>query len=276
VKWVLIASRIGPESFQEEEGKRGFGVCITYYFIGDFDGTTFRSETPALMLGAPDDYAAVSWSDAPDERRVLIGWMNHWGYAGDVPTKSEGWQGAMTLPREFTLRSGENGLRLLQNPVREVETLRGARHSIEAQNILPGESLTLEFQSDCCEIIAEFEPGAARECGLCVRVDEGESTVIGYDAVNKGIFVDRTCAGKRDFNPHFAGRYTAPLKLQDGLLKLRIFVDRSSVEVFANDGEACLIAQIFPSAGSRGIELFATGAACQLRAFGCYELKRVM
>jgi fructan beta-fructosidase len=201
--------------------------------------------------------------------------MNHWGYAGDVPTKGEGWQGAMTLPREFTLRSGEKGLQLLQNPAREVETLRGAQHSLEAQTVVPGEAVSLGYESDCCEIIAEFEPGAARECGICVRVGEGQSTMIGYSTVKEELFIDRARAGKNDFNRHFAGRYTAPLKPQNGLLKLRIFVDRSSVEVFGNEGEACLIAQIFPSPESRIVEAFAVGAACQLRMLVCHEIKPV-
>src|SRR5439155_17722147 len=72
----------------------------------------------------PDFYAAVSYSDIPkqDGRRIWLGWMSNWQYAGDVPTSP--WRGAMTVPRELILRSTSSGLRLVQKPVREIEALR--------------------------------------------------------------------------------------------------------------------------------------------------------
>ena len=90
------------------------------WWLGDFDGTTFTPEHGDWLDHGRDCYAAVTWNDAPDGRRVLIGWLSNWAYAHDVP--SSGWRGAMTLPRDLTLVSTESGPRLRQSVAPELAT----------------------------------------------------------------------------------------------------------------------------------------------------------
>src|SRR5207247_4390683 len=105
------------------------------YFVGDFDGTNFTldlADAPARAAAegalwadyGRDFYAAVSWSDVPkrDGRRLWVGWMSNWEYANDVPTSP--WRSAMSLPRELALRGTPEGLRLIQQPARELSKLR--------------------------------------------------------------------------------------------------------------------------------------------------------
>ncbi|MEP7344519.1 MAG: glycoside hydrolase family 32 protein, partial [Gemmatimonadaceae bacterium] len=117
-KWVLIVN-INPGG--------PVGGSGTQYFVGEFDGARFVSDADAKDVrwadyGA-DFYAGVSWSDVPesDGRRVWLGWMSNWSYAQEVPTSP--WRSAMTVPRELTLRRTPDGLRLVQKPVVELESL---------------------------------------------------------------------------------------------------------------------------------------------------------
>jgi len=111
-KWVLIVS-LNPGGLQGGSG--------TQYFIGDFDGVTFTqtqflNETKWLDFGA-DYYAAVSFNDAPDNRRIMIGWMSNWDYAKLLPT--EPFRGQMSIPREITLENRGGQITLIQRPVIE-------------------------------------------------------------------------------------------------------------------------------------------------------------
>ncbi len=271
-KWVLLASRLGLDNFEDyEDGERGFGVCATYYFVGDFDGSTFISESDPLPLGGPDDYASVSWSNAPGGRRILIGWMNHWGYAELIPTP--GYQGALTLPREVALRTLPEGVRLVQNPLRALETLRDAASSSGPLFLQSDEIVPVNGGSEHCEVLCEMEPEAGGASGLLVRAGDEEATIIGYDTEAQCLFLDRSQAGDSDFSDHFARRYEVPLRLQRGLLRLRVLIDSTSVEVFANGGQARFCALIFPAPGNCGIEIFSEDAGCRVRSLTIYQLK---
>ena len=253
---MLIVSFIVPNT------PSGSPSCTRYY-VGDFDGTRFTPRTGPLPLSfGPDDYAAVSWSDAPDARRIVIGWMSHWGYADKIPTASENWRGAMTLPRELSFRDGT----LRQNPPVELEGARGKPITFDESGIAwRGEAFELEAEIDLLALQDE-------EVGLALRVgggkreesggkrDESETTRVVYNVAAGELRIDRTRSGQHDFAEGFDACYSAPLELRGGVLKLRIFVDRCSVEVFAQDGELYGAALIFPSPESQGIELIGHGA----------------
>jgi fructan beta-fructosidase len=274
-RWVLIVN-LNPGGVAGGSGGQ--------YFVGDFDGTHFTADAgaglpvaqdaPDAAAGLParwldygaDFYAAVTWSDAPrdDGRRVLLGWMNDWTYGNDIPTAP--WRGAMSVPRLIALSTTPQGPRLVQAPVPELERLRGPRRTVAARTI-PAGTTPLAAQGvrgQALEIVAEFEPGTADEFGLKVRTGRGQETVIGV-AVRAGrLFVDRTRSGEVDFHKAFAARHTAPLSLAGGRVRLRVLVDWSSVEVFANDGSVVLTDQIFPSPASQGVALYAVGGAARL------------
>ncbi|MCB1120644.1 MAG: glycoside hydrolase family 32 protein [Verrucomicrobiae bacterium] len=266
-KWVLLASYVSQKIFSKPPV---FGACREVYFIGDFDGKTFHpdpgSEQP-LKCAYGDTYATVTWNDVPasDGRRVAIGWMNHWGYAKLVPTES--WQGALTLPRILTLKKEKDGgFRLRQNPTKELTALRGKGTELKRIKLKSGTHSLKGLAADTGELIATFDIGAASEVGLKVRQGTGNETLIGYDAISNEIFIDRSRSGIVDFHEHFKDRLTAPLETSHGRLKLQVILDKSSVEVFAEDGAVYLAAVIFPDEEDRNIAAYSKGSGASLNS----------
>ncbi len=248
------------------------------YFVGDFDGRTFTNANPKTTTlwadwGA-DFYAPQSWGEAPNGRRLWAGWMNNWSYAQNIPTST--WRGALTLPRELALRTTPAGLRLAQRPIPELDSLRGTHWSWRAETITPGANLLADISGETLDISVELPVSAdmaADRVGLRVRTGSGESTTIGYVTRAQQLYVDRARSGKTDFNAAFANPHHADLPPIDGLIRLRIFVDRSSVEVFGNDGLVVFTDSLFPEAASLGLELFAEGGPAALNTLDIYALK---
>jgi fructan beta-fructosidase len=252
------------------------GGSGSQFFVGDFDGTTFTAEstdTRWVDHGA-DFYAAMSWSDAPPEdgRRIWMGWMSNWLYAQDVPTAP--WRGAQSLPRRVRLREGGAGVVLVQEPVAELRRLRGASRTLPAMPIPEGTHPLGPYgiRGAALEIVAEIDPGTADECGLRVRVGAGEETLIGIEAGGRRVCVDRTRSGAGAFHPEFAARHAAPLPPGDGTVRLHLFVDHSSVELFAAGGEAVITDRIFPAPESDGVESYARGGTARLLSLQAWEL----
>lgn len=244
-----------------------------YYSIGSFDGTTFLADDTATHLvdfGA-DFYAAQRWNNAPAGRSVWLAWMNNWAYALGTPTET--WRGAMTIPRQLDLVRDGQTLRLRQQPIAELDGLRKRllldTGNTEIQGVMPA-----QVRGATLEIHARFEPGASGETGLRVRVGDGESTAIGYDAGRGEVFVDRTASGTSDFSDELPVRRAAPIELDGGAVDLIVYVDWSSVEVFAQNGRAVISLRIFPAPASDRVELFADSPA-QLVRLEAYELRSI-
>lgn len=257
-KWLLLLS-LGGGLPAGGSGMR--------YFIGDFDGKSFRSELKSddvrLLDYGKDYYAAIGYNNTP--RKITIGWLTNLQYAGDIPTAP--FRGLMTLPRELKIVRTKTGYELRQQVVREIRPLtsdsfqwRGMdtkelNRSIDS-NRIKGDVYVLTLEA---ELTGQKTAG---DVGVKVRKGAGEETIIGYDAARQEIYVDRTHSGKVDFKKEFAGRFSASLKRGDipnSRLKLQIFVDRSSVEVFVNDGQMVLTHLIFPKPASQGFEFFGDG-----------------
>ena len=134
---------------------------------------------------------------------------------------------------------------------------------------------TLGARGKALEIIAEFEVGTASEFGLKVRTGEGEETLIGYNVPAGELFVDRTKSGQVDFSTLFPSRETAPLAAKNNRVELHIFVDWSSVEVFADDGRISITDQIFPKPSSDGLALFANGGTARLVSLHIWQLQSI-
>lgn len=216
------------------------------YFVGRFDGTTFVNDNPparTLWLDyGPDCYCALTWNDAPEP--TLLGWMSNWLYARFTPTRR--WRGQMTLPRTLALQTFPDGIRLVQKPAAALETRR------EKPVDEPASARTFELQTT-------LRPGQATEVGWRLLAGEFQETLVGYDARAGQVFLDRSKSGQVAFSPQFPRRYRAPLPLTNGELKLRIFVDRSSVEVFAGGGRVVFTALVFPDDASDGLESYSKG-----------------
>jgi fructan beta-fructosidase len=257
-KWVLVVN-VGSDA------PAGGSGC--QYFVGGFDGKQFTPDAspkpgPALWADyGPDFYAAVSWSDVPknDGRRLWLGWMSNWQYANDVPTAP--WRSAMSVPRELTLRSTPDGLRLLQQPVAELRKQRekAPRHFRGGTLAAAGEWLQRKEQSSLPELfdlelaLSGFATNSV--CTLELRTGSDDHVSVVLDGARQRLTLDRARSGKTDFHRAFPARAEAPLPVRDGRLTLRLLVDTSSVEIFAQDGEAVMTALFLPHAGPRHLRL---------------------
>lgn len=253
------------------------GGSGTQYFIGHFDGRTFTSENQKdVVLWADygaDYYAPQSWNNEPYGRRLMIGWMKNWKYANLVPTS--GWRGSFTVIREMSLQGTRHGIRLFHQPIPELNTLRGSHHRWQNQTIRPGTNLLSDVRGKALEIRAEFQVTAKADCfGFRVRVGETDQTFIQYQARDGQLLVDRTRSGKVDFSEGFAAVHRADLSPVNGRIRLHIFVDSSSVEVFANDGQVVFTECIFPAEGSQGLELYVEGGTVFLISLDVHQLNR--
>jgi fructan beta-fructosidase len=247
------------------------------YFVGSFDGRTF--EGTAGNVAQPVDYgkdfyAAVSWANLPDaeHRHVWIGWMNNHGYAVQTPTAP--WRGAMTLPRDVSLRSEAGTLRLVQSPVSSLKYLRGRKTHVATRQ-LEGTMQRLRLPQgagNAVELQARFTAMTTGNFGIRVHVGAGQATEIGYDRARGELYVDRSQSGVIP-TAEFSTRSAVPLDLRSDELKLHIWVDRSSVEVFAGDGERVLTEQVFPAPDSDGIEVFSRGGTMRIDSLDVWALE---
>ena len=249
----------------------GWGhVLADQFMFADAPAQTAEQRSSWMDYGK-DFYAAVTWNDVPDGRRIAIGWMNNWNYAGAIPT--DPWRSAMSVPRELALQTIDGQARLVQRPVRELRSLRGGRSFTQHHRTIPQGTTTLPVHGKTLEIKTDLRIGSAKQAGLKVRTGNGEETVIGYDAQTDELYVDRTRSGRVDFSRDFPGVQRAPLAARHGKVHLRILVDWSSVEVFADGGRRVITDQVFPDASSDGVELFADGGSATLDSLKVRHLR---
>ncbi len=271
-KWVLLCN-INPGG--------PFGGSATQYFTGDFDGKTFTPDTDAegkvptkwLDYGK-DNYATVSWSDAPDGRRTVIGWMSNWQYAAEAPTLQ--YRSANTLPREMGLFSGADGqLYLSSAPSPELLAMR-AKPVTSASHMSIGNkprTFALPAANDgICEITLDIDPAKSSEVALTIGNKANESVTVTYDAAARTISFDRRNSGLTDFSKDFPAVTTAPLFTAGRTVSLRIYVDRSSVELFADDGRSVMTNTVFPTSPYTTLSLSSTGGKAEIRNLKIYPL----
>ena len=221
-----------------------------------------------------DFYAGVTFNDVPDGKRIMIAWMNNWQYGGKIPT--DPWRSAMSVPRELTLHKIYGKTELTAQPVDQLQSLRqGQPYVARTPRLLDG-TTTLQgagAKGDTVEILAEFKAKDADQFGVNVRTGNGQHTTVGYDVARGGVYVDRTKSGDVGFDATFPSVEFAPLPVKNGKVTLHILVDRSSVEVFAEDGQRTITDQIFPNRDSQGIQVFSTGGRAQLDKITIWQLQ---
>lgn len=239
VKWVLLIS-INPGAPNGGSG--------TQYFIGDFDGVSFSTDqttTKWIDLGR-DNYAGVTYNNAPDNERIFIGWMSNWAYARDTPT--EVWRGAMTVPRKLSIHRNQGELELYNYPLRALDKIIGdaeaepkivlnenQRKNIELKH---GNQSQIQFAVENPNFEMLFSNAA------------GDRLSIIMDAKNKRVMLDRSRSGLTAFNDFFAGgKQEMPMPhLPNGPVEIRILIDHSSIELFVNQGQYVMTNQMFPKA----------------------------
>jgi fructan beta-fructosidase len=270
-RWVL--------KYDTNPGGR-YGGSGSHYLIGDFDGRHFVADAgsvPRWIDYGADFYAATSFANMPadDDRRIWIGWMNNWAYASVLPTGP--WRGALTIPREVGVVHEEDGYHLVQLPARELTALRTIGPAmIEADDqSLTDRSVNLEdARGDAMEISLVFEPGTTGEVVFFLRQSGAQYTKVGYDQDRQMLFVDRTLSGNTVLRDTLPARHEAPLQPDaSGAVTLTIFLDRSSVEVFGNDGRAVLTDVILSSDDGLAMRLESTGDGAHLRSLRIWPLR---
>jgi sucrose-6-phosphate hydrolase SacC (GH32 family) len=246
VKWVLAVG-LNP-------GGR-IGGSGSQYFVGTFDGRAFVNDNPpdrTLWVDyGKDFYANQSYSNLPPSppRVVWIGWMSNWAYANDEPTSP--WRGVQSLPRELGLRRTPGGVRLVQAPARELVSRRASTEPrlVKAAEALPG----------AADIELEVVPGDWTEAGFHIFNAAGEEAVVGVRARPLEVFVDRRKSRATPFHEGYPERHAGPARWRDGRLTLRVVFDRTTLEVFANDGETVISDRVYPTRPLDRIEPLAGG-----------------
>lgn len=219
------------------------------YLVGRFDGRTFTAESgPHILHYGNCWYASQTYNDIPprDGRRILIPW-------GQMATPGMPFNQMMGVPVELTLRTTEEGPRLLAYPVKEHETLRGMGHTLKAQPLNPGENPLASWKGELIDLTTEFMPGDAAEVGFNLR-----GVTVNFDARKNEI----SCRDQK-----------AALKPLDGKVRLRLMVDRTSVDVFGNDGRLYMSVGVIVPPDNFSLELFAKGGTARIKSLKLYELK---
>ena len=272
-KWVLICN-LNPGG--------PFGGSATQYFVGDFDGKTFKADTDSegkiptkWMDYGKDHYATVSWSDAPDNRRTVIGWMSNWQYAAEVPTMQ--YRSANTLPRDLSLfRAPDGNIYLSSAPSPELLALRDKLSvNVKKANIrkkavrysLP------EANSGVCEILLDVDARKSEQINFIIANNDGEKVVMEYDVADHTLSFDRRESGNVDFSQDFPAVTVSPTFEDNGKISLRIFIDRSSIEVFGNNGQFVMTNLVFPERPYTSLSISSTGGNARIENLKIYSIK---
>jgi sucrose-6-phosphate hydrolase SacC (GH32 family) len=225
------------------------------YWIGDFDGSAFTADTTAAagrMDYGTNYYAAQTFSDIPG-RRILVGWIST-GFVRSGIWPELSWMGAMTVARELSLRTVDGRPQVVAKPVPELEALRsGATRVVDRQVQAGATPLPSGMQGNQLDIEVEFEPGSSARSGLRVLAGGGLYTEIGYDAAAHEVYIDRSNAGRQDGigGNGFSGRAPLPADRRGMPITLRVLVDRSTLEVYVDDGIRVLSANVLPLVNTR-------------------------
>jgi fructan beta-fructosidase len=207
------------------------------YFLGEFDGKRFIQSSAAGSHGltnyGKDDYCAINFNGlAATVKPVMIGWMSNWEYAAKLPTSP--WRGQMSIPRRLSFVQDHAGMALKQEAV--IEALRGEHRAIAVGTDVG--TLPMPFELDL-----DFGNSSERQFGIRLYSDEQHWTEIGFDRAAEQFYIDRTKSSVT-VAPGFPARTIAPLA-SGRPLDLKLIVDRSSVEAFAQDGTIAMTDLIF-------------------------------
>ena len=261
-KWVLLQS-LNPGHMNGGSG--------TQYFIGDFDGNNFtmdqkfasdvKKENAIWLDYGRDNYAGVTWSNVPDSdgRLLFIGWMSNWDYAQIVPTK--GWRSSMTVSRELQMTKNGDSYRLTSNPVEELERFKTT--VIDTSNVqFKGEYLIYEgpegvLSNSVIEI--KLKNLSGEKYNFSLSNETGDRLDFGIDNIDSNYYLDRRNSGLVDFSEKFTNTiskasFGTPIKE----VSLKILIDKTSIEIFYDNGETVMTEIFFPNSPFQSLKLNAT------------------
>lgn len=266
-KWVLLCN-LNPGG--------PFGGSATQYFVGTFNGKEFVNESPSKtkwMDWGKDHYATVTWSDAPDNRRIAIAWMSNWQYANDVPTSQ--YRSPNSVPRDLSLFTVDGETYLQSAPSPELLKLRdiSKKRSFKVNGTRTIKDM-IAGNEGAYEIELTIENQHADVIGFRLYNDKGEEVDMQYDMKEKKFSMDRRKSGDVGFNENFPMLTWTAIESGKDELKLRLFVDKSSVEAFGDGGRFVMTNQVFPSEPYTHIDFYSKGGAYKVDSFVIYKLKK--
>ncbi|APG60239.1 glycoside hydrolase family 32 protein [Christiangramia salexigens] len=248
-KWVLIQS-LNPGGYNGGSG--------TQYFVGDFDGTTFTPEKNMQNLEEKhsfwldfgrDNYAGVTWSNIPTEdgRTLFIGWMSNWLYAQEVPTQK--WRSTMTLARELKLQKLDGVYRILSEPVKELDAYRTEVHKMSKNE--PAKTYTYSAKTGDLmnkEISFSLNLKDLEKVDFHLSNSVQDTLKFGLNKTDKQFYVNRKKSGLTDFSEKFIQKVsTAPRISNSDTLKVHFILDKTSIEIFYDNGTTVVSEIFFPN-----------------------------
>jgi fructan beta-fructosidase len=229
-KWVMIVNH---------GDKAPNGGSGTRYFIGNFDGKKFTNSQKSLWMDSGTDfYAAVTFSNVPNDKKILLGWMSNWLYATKVPT--EVWRSAMTLPRELELTTNGYFYFLNQKMIPQFTGLLSpVFESKEVKTPFEKEAL------DLSQAQITFDTTGVSDAIISLSNNNGEVFTITLSGGN--LVTDRSNSGKIDFNENFANKPQVMPLAGDEITNVQLILDKSSIEILLNNGKFSMTNLFFPN-----------------------------
>lgn len=264
-RWVLICN-LNPGG--------PFGGSAAQYFVGSFDGKTFVNESPAVtkwLDWGKDNYATVTWSDAPQERCIALGWMSNWQYQAILPTKQ--YRGENTIARDLTLYDQGGELYLKSSPSHEIKKIRKEKVSMHSFNVSDTYEIAelLKDNSGTYELEMTIKNISAGKVKFCLSNEKGNKVDMYYDMKRKLFVMDRSLSGKVDFSKEFPAVTVAPIA-ETKEIQIRLFVDKSSIEAFGEEGKFVMTNLVFPDAPYNRISFQSEDGSYKVSSLKLYKL----
>ncbi len=275
-KWVLLVS-INPGGPN--------GGSATQYFVGDFEGNQFTldpgfkkamaNEHDFWVDFGKDNYAGVTWSNVATSKggKLFIGWMSNWQYANEVPTET--WRSATTVAREIELIKSGDAYRLISIPVEELSGYRSSKYKKENIAVTDEVKLIGSETADLSHTEINFSISDLRSNIYTFRLSnkEGDELSFGYDHHDKSFYIDRTKSGKTGFSENFANKISTAPRTSNALnLSGKILLDKTSIELFYDDGETVMTEIFFPNAPFETLSIASENGEFLLDSIEVYEL----
>jgi sucrose-6-phosphate hydrolase SacC (GH32 family) len=266
---------------QSINGRNG-AIAIDHIMFSD-NLLNLQAEHTLWMDYGEDFYATRTYRNYDENKKmgdsvILLSWLGNWKYARILPTT---WgSGFQSIPRSISLKKFPEGIRLLQTPLGILKSLRKDHVQINAR-VITGNQEIKEFKptKNTYEIEATFNANTSAVFGFNLLVGEGRKLMISYDPNTSILCIDRTnCSdylSNDDFTKRFATKMYAPVEKENNKLKLHLFVDQSSVEIFTNQGKEVISLVTYQSPNQLGIELFSQGGSTKLLSFDAWQLSSI-
>ncbi len=267
-RWIAFHSSADLKTWQFESRIEGFYECpdlfelavagkpgqtrwVLYaadgrYVLGSFDGRRFTPESGKLQLWHGNFYAAQTFSNTPDGRRIQIGWANGITFQG-MPFNQQ-----MTIPCELTLRTTPDGVRMFAEPVAELAKLHGSKYAWTNQTVNPGDNPLAGIHGDLFDITAEIDT-----TGVSAVTFQLRGVPVRYDVAKQEIICDKV---------------KTSLPTKDGKLRLRLLLDRGSIEIFGSGGRVAISQHVRPDAANHSLELTSIGGAALIERLEVFEM----